>query len=148
MGTRYIVVVVLRNSGFAIDHCHGQGEKHEERRDGTRGIASRTEHRHETFHTAGSLIIVCPSYLTTYTELLNCMTLQRVKPRPCYNMEIVTDVTVVIHMQRVINVLTFNRSQFRLEKPSISLIVYFRCIKYMILNKNTCKRKYVELESY
>ncbi|XP_076480113.1 uncharacterized protein LOC117165187 [Bombus vancouverensis nearcticus] len=69
MGTRYIVVVVLRNSVFAIDHCHRQGKKHEERRDGTRGIASRTEHRHETFHTAGSLIIVCPSYLTTYTGI-------------------------------------------------------------------------------
>lgn len=72
---RYIVVVVLRNSGFAIDHCHGQGEKHEERRDGTRGIASRTEHHHETFHTAGSLIIVCPSYLTTYTGNIRTNTL-------------------------------------------------------------------------
>ncbi|XP_068984567.1 uncharacterized protein [Bombus flavifrons] len=43
-------------------------------------------------------------------------TVIRVKSRPCYNMEIVTDIAVVIHMQRVINVLTFNRSQFRLEK--------------------------------
>lgn len=47
------------------------------------------------------------------------MTLQGVKSRPCYNMEIVADVTVVIHMQRVINVLTFNRSQLRLEKRKL-----------------------------